>query len=86
MASTDETRENGAETCTIEATVPTGFESVAAAEAKEMLNTECRSSRGKITFETPTERVKDVSWGVDLVLVVGTLQTTTCARPGKAAT
>ncbi|XP_076468706.1 uncharacterized protein LOC143299408 [Babylonia areolata] len=49
-----------AKTYTIEASVPTGFESVAAEEAKEMFQTECRTIRGKITFPTPAERVKDI--------------------------
>lgn len=61
MATCGEVCDNGKQTCTIEATVPTGFESVAAEEAKEMFQTECKSTRGRITFQTPAERVKDVS-------------------------
>ena len=49
------------DSCTIEASVPTGFESVAADEAKEMFSTDYRIARGKIIFQTPTERVQDVS-------------------------
>ncbi|XP_070193462.1 tRNA (guanine(6)-N2)-methyltransferase THUMP3-like [Littorina saxatilis] len=60
MASNEETCEKPANVCTIEATVPTGFESVAAEEAKEQFHTECRSARGKITFQTPVERVTDI--------------------------
>lgn len=61
MATIGGTCENVQETCTIEATVPTGFESVAAEEAKEMFQTDCKSTRGRITFQTPAEKVKDVS-------------------------
>ncbi|KAL8560970.1 hypothetical protein ACOMHN_061184 [Nucella lapillus] len=61
MSSTTETSsDNSSKMYTIEASVPTGFESVAAEEAKEMFGTDCMSVRGKITFQTPAERVKDI--------------------------
>ncbi|XP_076447978.1 tRNA (guanine(6)-N(2))-methyltransferase THUMP3-like [Babylonia areolata] len=48
------------EECIIEATVPTGFETIAAEEVGELFQTECTSVRGKITFRTPTRKVKDI--------------------------
>lgn len=49
------------ELCTIEATVPTGFEEVAREEAVENFGTECRAARGKIVFQTSLDSVKNVS-------------------------
>ncbi|KAL8613042.1 hypothetical protein ACOMHN_008811 [Nucella lapillus] len=46
--------------CVIQATVPTGFESFAAEEVEEIFQTQCTTTRGKITFRTPTEKVKDI--------------------------
>jgi hypothetical protein len=58
-----------ASSCIIEATVPTGFEMIAAEEAREVFNTECRSFRGKIQFETPVSRVKKVRLRVATLFV-----------------
>ena len=56
--------------CKIEATVPTGFESVAADEAKEMFQCECSFVRGKIRFDTPVEKVKNVSFLFYLLILL----------------
>lgn len=62
--------------CTVEATVVTGFESVAAEEADERFNTNCKIMRGRISIECPVEKVEQVKNGVhvNIVLVEAVLQ------------
>lgn len=62
MEDVSEVRETGF--CTVEATVVTGFESVAAEEADERFNTNCKIMRGRISIECPIESVEQVKYGV----------------------
>ncbi|PVD24518.1 hypothetical protein C0Q70_15001 [Pomacea canaliculata] len=58
------------ELCTIEATVPTGFEEVAREEAVENFGTECRAARGKIhdCLSRLQLLVKNVNWAEGLAV------------------
>lgn len=47
--------------CCLEATVVTGFETGAAEEVGEKLAINATAHRGKIRFQIPVSRVKDVS-------------------------
>lgn len=47
--------------CLIEATVVTGFESVAKEEVEERFSTNCIELRGRIKFECPLTSVESVS-------------------------
>lgn len=47
--------------CLIEATVVTGFESVAKDEVQERFGTACKELRGKIQFQCPVSVVEQVS-------------------------
>ncbi|XP_053376777.1 tRNA (guanine(6)-N2)-methyltransferase THUMP3-like [Mercenaria mercenaria] len=47
--------------CTIEATVVTGFEPVAAEEAEERFKTKCKILRGRISIPCPIEKVVTIS-------------------------
>lgn len=46
--------------CTVEATVVTGFELVAAEEAEERFQTKCKQLRGRISIPCPIDQVKEV--------------------------
>lgn len=46
--------------CTVEATVVTGFEPVAAEEAEERFGTKCKILKGRISIKCPVDKVEQV--------------------------